>query len=94
MDWLCDTSKDCNDGSDEIPENCKNLNTTEDHEFQCKNKHIIHKDLRCNQMDNCGDGSDEVNCTLTNGMSNDLKYFSALYKKHFLDRNILLSFWS
>ena len=67
MDWLCDTSKDCNDGSDEIPENCKNLNTTEDSEFQCKNKRIINKDLRCNQMYNCGDGRDEVNCT-ENGM--------------------------
>ena len=61
MDWVCDNSIDCTDGSDEITKYCNTFNKSED-EFQCHNKHIISKVLTCDKMDNCGDGSDEKDC--------------------------------
>src|SRR5262249_11476700 len=52
--WVCDSTADCSDGSDEA--NC---------DFTCKNGTKIPIAYACDGGTDCTDGSDEVGCTPT-----------------------------
>ncbi|XP_050360631.1 basement membrane-specific heparan sulfate proteoglycan core protein isoform X15 [Nymphalis io] len=60
---VCDSKKDCSDGSDE--ENCNRNGMCEPNEFQCSNRKCVLKTWLCDNDDDCGDGSDEQNCVAT-----------------------------
>nr|XP_026490200.1 basement membrane-specific heparan sulfate proteoglycan core protein isoform X1 [Vanessa tameamea] len=60
---VCDSRKDCSDGSDE--ENCNLNGKCEPNEFQCANRKCVLKTWLCDNDDDCGDGSDELNCVAT-----------------------------
>ena len=56
---VCDGTKDCKDGSDEM--RCNAIDC-EPNEFTCNNMKCILKSWICDSDDDCGDGSDEINC--------------------------------
>lgn len=55
---LCDGTKDCRDGSDEILETCSNI-TCPEYTFRCTYGACVDLDTRCNGISDCADGSDE-----------------------------------
>ncbi|VVC34061.1 Hypothetical protein CINCED_3A006126 [Cinara cedri] len=63
MFWHCDRIVDCDDGSDEDTESCRNTTSCTE-AYMCKNLHCISKIWRCDGKDDCGDGSDETHCDI------------------------------
>lgn len=60
--WLCDGSKDCPDGDDEMGPSCQNVTCRAD-QFQCADRTCIPGHLMCSGKAECRDGSDELNCS-------------------------------
>lgn len=54
--------RDCSDGSDEIGDECKNVNICGDGKFKCNNGRCISSSLKCNGINDCGDETDERHC--------------------------------
>ncbi|BFZ08746.1 hypothetical protein BsWGS_11785 [Bradybaena similaris] len=58
--WVCDTERDCFDGSDEgsnCPTDCTGAN-----QFKCNNGKCIAPEYRCDFQNDCGDMTDEMVC--------------------------------
>lgn len=65
--WLCDSKKDCDDGSDE--KNCSpsDLNAVcLSTEFACDQSRCVAKRSQCDSIKDCMDGSDERDCRSAN----------------------------
>jgi Low-density lipoprotein receptor domain class A len=63
---ICDSKKDCHDGSDERKQICEDSSKKpcSPQEFRCKNEKCIEKIKFCNHINDCGDKSDEPSeCT-------------------------------
>lgn len=56
--FLCDGSKDCNDGSDETVRQCSNMRCPQ-FAFQCSYGACVDALAKCNGITDCADGSDE-----------------------------------
>ncbi|XP_067683258.1 very low-density lipoprotein receptor-like [Haliotis asinina] len=59
VDWLCDSEKDCLDGSDE--KNCA-TDCSGKNQFKCANGKCIPRTYHCDKDNDCGDNSDENEC--------------------------------
>lgn len=61
---VCNSKRDCHDGSDERQELCEGQNRCSPQEFRCTNGKCISKVKFCNHIDDCGDKTDEPSeCT-------------------------------
>ncbi|XP_026472209.1 low-density lipoprotein receptor isoform X2 [Ctenocephalides felis] len=59
LSWACDAERDCDDGSDEFPEECKEVRVCSENEFRCNNSRCIPQRWHCDNEKDCSDGSDE-----------------------------------
>ncbi|KAM9425856.1 low-density lipoprotein receptor-related protein 2 [Pholidichthys leucotaenia] len=58
--WVCDTTRDCLDGTDE-PLSCEDqIKTCSPSEFTCTNGNCIPESMVCDGNNDCGDSSDEA----------------------------------
>nr|AWJ95281.1 vitellogenin receptor [Thitarodes pui] len=60
---LCDGTVDCRGGSDEVKNNCENINSTCNTGWhRCSSGRCVDPSWVCNAERDCEDGSDETNC--------------------------------
>ncbi|XP_072401756.1 very low-density lipoprotein receptor-like isoform X2 [Diabrotica undecimpunctata] len=57
--FLCDEERDCEDGSDEDPKECKSNVTCSKDQFKCNSGKCIPSIWQCDNEKDCNDGSDE-----------------------------------
>ncbi|XP_076638085.1 low-density lipoprotein receptor isoform X3 [Colletes latitarsis] len=59
MLWVCDSTDDCLDNSDETAEECTGIHKCTETEFKCTNGKCIPRRWHCDGDPDCPDGSDE-----------------------------------